>query len=144
MTDRQPMDPTEAFAELSRIKLSETDVDGVLRKIAELAERTVPGSDEVSVTLVRGKGAYTATYTGDVALALDKVQYELGAGPCLDAAASGDSLSLVDMSTETRWPQFAARALEAGIHSSLSMGMPIQENVGGALNIYAVKPDTLS
>jgi GAF domain-containing protein len=142
MTDSQPMDPTEAFAELSRIKLSETDVDGVLKKIAELAERTIPGSDQVSVTLVPGKGAYTATYTGDVALALDEIQYQDGSGPCLDAAKSGDSLSLPDMSTERRWPRFAARALEVGIHSSMSMGLPIQENVGGALNIYAVKPDT--
>ena len=45
MTDRQPMDPTDAFAELGRIKLSETDIDGVLTKIAQLAKRTIPGTD---------------------------------------------------------------------------------------------------
>ena len=50
----QPLDPTEAFAALGRIKLAETDLSGVLKKISELAQRTIPGAEEVSVTLVRG------------------------------------------------------------------------------------------
>jgi GAF domain-containing protein len=142
MIDRQPMDPTDAFAELGRIKLSETDIDGVLNKIAGLAKRTIPGTDEVSVTLVRGKGAYTAAYTGEIAVALDEAQYRKGYGPCLDASASGASLSLPEMATESRWPDWAARAREAGVNSSLSIGLPIHETVSGALNIYALKPDT--
>ena len=142
MNDRQHLDPTDAFAELGRIKLSETDIDGVLHKIAQLAQRTIPGTDEVSVTLVRGKGAYTAAFTGDLAVALDEVQYKKGHGPCLAASASGDSLSLPDMATESRWPDWAARAREAGVNGSLSIGLPIHETVSGALNVYALKPDT--
>ena len=142
MTDRQPMDPTDAFAELGRIKLSDTDVDGVLATIATLAKRTIPGTDEVSVTLVRGKGAHTPAFTGDLARDLDETQYRKGHGPCLDAAASGASLSLPDMAAETRWPDFARRALDSGVGSSLSIGLPIHESVSGALNIYAGKPET--
>jgi transcriptional regulator with GAF, ATPase, and Fis domain len=142
MTDSQPMDPTDAFAELGRIKLSETDIDGVLAKIAELAKRTIPGTDEVSVTLIRSGKAFTAAFTGDLARALDEAQYGRGYGPCLDASASGASLSLPDMSSETRWPQWAGNAVSAGVHSSLSIGLPIHETVSGALNVYATKPDT--
>jgi GAF domain-containing protein len=136
------MDPTDAFAELGRIKLSETDVSDVLDKIADLAKRTVPGTDEVSVTLVRGKGAYTAAFTGDLARQLDESQYQLGYGPCLHASASGASLSVPDMAGESRWPEWASRASEAGVGSSLSIGLPIHETVSGALNVYAAKPDT--
>ena len=142
MTDRQPLDPTDAFAELGRIKLSETDIDGVLQKIAELAQGTIPGTDEVSVTLVRGKGAHTAAFTGELAVVLDEVQYKQGYGPCLDASASGASLSVPDMAVESRWPDWAARAQQAGVNSSLSIGLPIHEAVSGALNVYAAKPDT--
>jgi GAF domain-containing protein len=141
MTDNQPLDPTDAFAELGRIKLSETDVDGVLHTIAELARRTIPGTDEVSVTLIRGKGATTAAFTGDLARDLDEVQYRKGHGPCLDAAASGASLCLPDMAAESRWPDWASRALRVGVNSSLSIGLPIHETVSGALNVYATKPD---
>src|SRR5690349_18531295 len=131
MTDRQPMDPTDAFAELGRIKLSETDIDGVLHKIAELAQRTVPGTDEVSVTLVRGQGAYTAAFTGETARSLDECQYELGHGPCLDASRAGTIFTILDLRDERRWPVWAARAQEAGILSSLAIGLPIRETVTG-------------
>ncbi len=141
MTDSEPLDPTDAFAELGRIKLSETDLDGVLHKIAELAKRTIPGTDEVSVTLVRGERASTVAQTGELAVALDEVQYEHGHGPCLDASRSGDSLYLPNMDGETRWPRWTPRAIQAGVNSSLSIGLPIHETVSGALNVYATKPD---
>jgi GAF domain-containing protein len=135
------MDPTEAFTELGRIKLAETDIDGVLTKIADLAKRTIPGAADVSVTLLRGRDAHTAAFTGDLALKLDEWQYERGHGPCLDAAASAATLSVPDMNDEPRWPDWAQRATGAGAGSSLSIGLPVQEQVHGALNIYATKPD---
>lgn len=140
MTDDKPADRADAFAELGRIKLNETDLDGVLDKVAESALRTLPGAAEVSVTLVRGDSPQTAVFTGQVARKLDEAQYQLGYGPCLEAAAVAVTLSLPDMARETRWPDFARRALAAGIHSSLSVGLPVHEDVTGALNIYASRP----
>ncbi|WP_250036666.1 ANTAR domain-containing protein [Paractinoplanes maris] len=139
MTDDKPVDPADAFAELGRIKLSEIDLQGVLRKIADLAKRTVPGAAEVTVTLVQGERAQTAAFTGDVALALDETQYRLGHGPCLEASAGAGTLSLPDMARESRWPDFARRALDAGVHSSLSVGLPVHADVTGALNVYATR-----
>jgi GAF domain-containing protein len=108
--------------------------------VAHVAKRTVPGAEEVSVTLIDKKEAYTAAYTGQLALDLDELQYGKGYGPCLDAAAAATTLSLPDMTTEDRWPDWAARALQAGAHSSLSIGLPMHEQITGALNIYATEP----
>jgi hypothetical protein len=128
----QSIDPVDAFAELGRIKLSETDLPGVLTRIAELAKATIPEVTEASVTLVRGGNAYTAAFTGQVALDLDERQYEDGRGPCLDAAYGGVTVAVADTTAETRWPDWAARATATGVHSSLSIGLPIQEAVVGA------------
>jgi GAF domain-containing protein len=136
-----PLDPTEAFALLGRIKLSETDLPGVLNQIAELAQRTVPGAEEVSVTLVRTDAAYTAAYTGEIALILDEWQYDQGRGPCLDAAQAAAVVPVPDTAADQRWPDWAARARAAGVHSSLSIGLPIQDAVVGALNVYGTKPE---
>ncbi|MFC6022861.1 ANTAR domain-containing protein [Plantactinospora solaniradicis] len=135
------LDTTEAFAELGRIKLGDTNLAGVLDRIAELAKRSIPGAEEVSVTLIRGDDAYTAAFTGQLALRLDESQYQKGHGPCLDAAQSGATMSVPDMSSETRWPDWAARARTEGALSSMSIGLPIQEAVVGALNVYGAKPD---
>jgi GAF domain-containing protein len=137
-----PLDPIEAFGLLGRIKLGDTDLDGVLSQIAELARRTVPGAAEVSVTLIRSTGAQTAAFTGDLALSLDERQYEQGIGPCLEAADIAGVVSVSDTATDDRWPEWAARARAQGIYSSLSIGLPIRDSVFGALNIYGSKPDT--
>jgi GAF domain-containing protein len=141
VAERHSIDPTDAFAELGRIKLNETDLDGVMYKVAELAKRTVTGVDEASVTLMRGKNAYTAAYTGELALALDERQYAEGGGPCLDAAVGTSMVSLPDLSREERWPKYIAQAIEAGVRSSLSVGLPVHEQIIGALNMYALEPD---
>ena len=125
-----------AFAELGRIKLGETDLDGVLDRVAVLARQTIPGAGEVSITLVRGRGAYTAAFTGELALQLDEQQYENGDGPCLTAATEKATVSVPDVAAEKRWPDWAARAGELGAGSSLSVGLPILEDVSGALNVY--------
>jgi GAF domain-containing protein len=141
MTQVQHMEPADAFAHLGRIKLSETDLSGVFQQIADLAKRTIPGASEVSVTLVQNKDAHTPAFTGDLALALDESQYKLSHGPCLDAAASASTQHVADMISESRWPDWTVRACEAGAHGSLSIGLPVQEALTGALNIYATKPD---
>jgi transcriptional regulator with GAF, ATPase, and Fis domain len=141
MATTEPMDPTDAFGQLGRIKLSDTDLNGVLDTIAALAKRTIPGAEEVSVTLVRDGKPRTAAFTGELAVNLDESQYETGHGPCLEAAATATTVSVPEIASETRWPQWTPRALDGGALSSLSIGLPIREKVTGALNIYATKPE---
>ncbi|PWR09239.1 histidine kinase [Micromonospora acroterricola] len=131
-----PLDLTEALIRLGRIKHDEGDLDVVLATIVEVAKGTIPRADEVSVTLVQGSDAHTAAYTGELALTLDLWQYELGRGPCLDAATTGTAMLVPDVAVEERWPEWAARAHRHGLASSLSIGLPIQEAVVGALNVY--------
>jgi GAF domain-containing protein len=141
MSSDAPMDPNEAFAQLGRIKLSESDLNAVLNTIADLAKHTIPGANEVSVTLLRNEVPQTAAFTGDLALVMDESQYESGYGPCLEASVTSTTVSVPDMAGENRWPRWTARAVENGVNSSLSIGLPVQETVAGALNIYATKPD---
>lgn len=141
MTDPAPMDPHQAFAELGRIRLSDTDLNTVLNTLAALAKRTVPGADEVSVTLIRANRAVTAAFTGELARQMDESQYERGYGPCLDASAAAATRSLPDMARERRWPDWTRLAAEHGVGSSLSIGLPVQDAVTGALNVYSTKPE---
>ncbi|MET8359772.1 GAF and ANTAR domain-containing protein [Micromonospora sp. NPDC005171] len=117
------MDPNAAIFELGQIKLGETDLSGVLTQVSELARRTIPGAEEVSVTLIKQEGAHTAAFSGEMALRLDELQYEYGQGPCLAAARESAVVSVPNMSEEVRWPRWAARAVQGGAHSSLSIGL---------------------
>jgi GAF domain-containing protein len=141
MSETHRLAAAEAFARLGRIKLGETDLDGVLKTIAELAKATVPGADEVSVTLVPATGPATAACTAELALRLDEAQYRRGHGPCLDAAATLQTLATPHTESESRWPDWAGRAVDAGVRSALAVGLPVEDGVTGAINVYSVAPD---
>ncbi|HEX8344910.1 MAG TPA: GAF and ANTAR domain-containing protein [Actinoplanes sp.] len=141
MTDQMLMQPTDAFAELGRIRFHEMPFDDVLTRLADLAKRTVPGADEVSVTLVGPGGAHTAASTGALPLTVEAWQYEHGHGPCLAASAANITVRVPDVAGESRWPDWAEHAIHAGAHSCLSVGLPLHESVTGALNVYATGPD---
>lgn len=129
----------QAIAELARIDFARHDLNGVLGETAALARSALVDGGEASFTLLRGSVAYTAAFTGEPALTLDETQYEVGYGPCLDAATAGESFLIEDTGTEDRWPVFATHALAAGVHSSMSLALPVQDGITGALNVYSPK-----
>ena len=138
--DRGREEPLAAFAELSKIMLGERSLDETLGRIAALARDTVPDIDEVSVTLVDRERANTVVFTGQLALHLDERQYQHGAGPCLDAAVTGETV-VVDVADDSLYPDFAHSARRAGVTHSVSVGLPVPQRVVGALNLYASTPD---
>jgi GAF domain-containing protein len=140
LTFSQPTQPSDAFAQLARIKPRETSLRDIFQRVVDLAGSTIPGVTKASVTVVQGKDAHTPACTGGLALAFDESQYALGEGPCLQAAATTTIESVSDMATESRWPGWTAGALRAGARSSLSIGLPSHATGGGSLNLYATDP----
>lgn len=133
------LQPQEAFDELARITLADHSLDSVMQKVCDLAKRTVPAVDEVSVTLLEGGKARTVAYTGEIALQLDERQYERGYGPCLDGIEANEPVHIASMRTEQRWPAYVAAAWEHGAGSSLTMPIPLLREVAAALNMYATR-----
>jgi GAF domain-containing protein len=142
MTDAPVPLSIHALAELGRIDFRENDLEAVLGRVAALAKQIIPGTSDASVTLIQDGVATTAVYTGKTALALDERQYEEHRGPCLDAAAGSTIFGIPDMAADDRWEKFAAAAVAEGVHSSLSVGIPVQEALVGALNLYSTEPNT--
>jgi GAF domain-containing protein len=136
--------PASTTTALLGIELSRRPLEEVLQQIVDIAKDTVPGADEVSNTLVRDDKGWTSAYTGRLALDADELQYERGYGPCMDAGRTGTVLLVDDMRTETRWPDYTARVTARGVLSSLSVPLPIQTDVIGALNCYSREPSAFS
>jgi GAF domain-containing protein len=134
----------DLLRDLTRIALADRPVGDVLAEIVQVAERGIPAADSVSITLLRGEDPFTAAYSGELALHADEMQYERGYGPCLDAGRGGVVLRVDDMHTEQRWPDYAAQVLQHGVRSSLSIPLPFQSAVIGALDIYSTTPNAFA
>jgi GAF domain-containing protein len=125
------------LAELGRFVVGEVSLEGAMLRIASAAKVLLEPVDEASITFVRGEAAWTAASTGNLATQLDEAQYDLGRGPCVDAASGGVRVSIPDLATDERWIEYGRRAVAAGAGSSLSLPFPVQEHVLAALNLYA-------
>jgi GAF domain-containing protein len=93
------------------------------------------------VSLLVADKATSPVYTGQLALDCDESQYGRGYGPCLHAATSGQLTEIADTHSETRWADYCRRAAERGARGSLSVPLPVSEQLAGALNIYVREPD---
>jgi GAF domain-containing protein len=134
--------PDDALDRLGRIRLADHSMRSLLGEIASLAQQSLPGRLEASVTLLTGDNPVTAVYTDQLALDLDQTQYGVGHGPCLHAAAEGETVEVEDTRSDSRWRDFLDVAVARGCGSSLSLPLPLHEGVSGALNIYARRPAT--
>jgi len=135
-----PIDPTGAVAELYRVVGSDQELSKTLEDVVALTKRRITGADEVSITLVRHENAHTVAATGPLAVHLDELQYEQGFGPCLDAGRLNEKQHIEDATVEARWPAYVRKARRQGMRSSLSVPLPVESYLVGALNVYSVTP----
>jgi len=133
---------TETFAEIARSLLAEDDVQKTLQKIVDLAVETIDGCDYAGITFLKGKKVDTPAASHDIPRIVDAIQYETGEGPCLSAIKDHEVFQSGDLGTESRWPDFAARAKrETGVTSMLSFRLFVAGDTMGALNLYSKAGD---
>jgi GAF domain-containing protein len=125
---------------LAGVVLVDRRFDEILTEITTIARQAMPGPKAASITLIRGEKAFTVAHDGQMAVDADELQYERGYGPCLDAGRAGQVFLIDDMRTEQRWPAYARDASQHGVGSSLSVPLPFQGAMIGALNTYADRP----
>ena len=128
------------LSELARELQADLTTEMLLHHIAMAAVTEVPGAQYAGITLVTGKEFSTAAASGELVERLDRMQYQTGEGPCLDAARHHQTVRCNDLRTEGRWPRFAREATGLSVLSVLSFQLFAGDDSFGALNIYATKP----
>ncbi len=136
-----PVDLDVAVLEdLASIVLDSAPLGLVLQRLARIAERAIPGAAAVSVTVVRGRTASSAGFTGPVAAALAERPYEAGFGPCLHAAATGTEVVIADAASSAAFPGFAELAARHGIGSVVAIGFAVAGPATAVMNVYSTGP----
>lgn len=132
-------DSDRVFGSLPRELAVPEDSDEVLRLVVEAAVLEVDGATAAGITLITKHGFSTPAFTSDLVMAIDKVQYAAGEGPCVMAAS--EEIAVVradDLATDERWPVFGERAVALGVRSMVSFQLYAdQDGTIGALNLYS-------
>src|SRR4051812_22995347 len=99
------------FAQMSMDLQSQPDVQETLAGIASYAQESLD-ADHVGIHIVQAKKIETAAATDPVIEHADKMQTDLGEGPCLQAVWSHDTFLVHDTATDERWPRFGPLAAQ--------------------------------
>ncbi len=136
MTEEQLLDTLRRMAD----GLTPGDLDHTLERITAAAVEVLPGAHYASITVLHEDGRLeTAAPTDDMLLGLDAAQYELREGPCYEAAVDDTFVTSPHLAADERFPQYAARAVEAGVRAQAGLRLfdTPKPRSRGALNLYS-------
>jgi GAF domain-containing protein len=125
------------FTELARALASAPDEDTRLKVAVEAAVDLVTRCDHAGVTINEHGRLVTRASSDDLVCRANKLQTELGEGPCLDVRRDQNTLVSPALAVERRWPVWAPRVhAELGVDSMMSLLIYNDEQSFGALSLY--------
>jgi transcriptional regulator with GAF, ATPase, and Fis domain len=138
-------DLVESLTDLARALTETESVRDTLQSILALALRSIPGCHAASITVLDAKEQpSTIAATDEKTYELDRRQYLLHDGPCMDAARRQQVHRWNLHDAEQRWPEFTHLAEELGLRSYLAAGLGLAGRRLGALNLSSHDIDGFS
>ena len=138
--------PGERRLRILRLLVGSGPPDLGTKRLCEVCAE-VTGASGAGIMLMSGdvpRGSLCTT--NEVSALIERLQYDLGEGPCVEAFREDRPVGEPDLARVgmPRWPAFTGPALAAGVRAVF--GFPLQVGAVrlGALNLYSDGPGSLS
>jgi diguanylate cyclase (GGDEF)-like protein len=140
-TDRQLADVLSEFA---RTMATDFPIQGILDHLVLRIVDILPITG-AGVTLISPTTApHDVAASDDAALCFERLQTEIGEGPCLTAYQTGVAVSVPDLRRAKGFETFGKRATEAGLAAIFTFPLRKRDGQLGALDLYRDTPGPLS
>ena len=145
MTEQREHDIIESFIGFADRLIDDVDVLDLTTELAADCARLLD-VEAVGLLLADPGGVlHLLAATSEEARKLEAFQLQRDEGPCLDCYHTGESVSVVDLRTETqRWPRFTAVAASEGFASVHAIPMRLRQERLGALGLFGATPGALN
>ena len=113
-------------------------INELLTELAMLAAgQQGGGGASCGIVLLVGGLPSAIAWSDELAARVELIQQAIPHGPCLSAMRTGQVAGVEDTAQPGQWAEFGARAAAAGVGSSLSVPLTVDDRPVGALNLYA-------
>ena len=134
---------SEVMSEFARTMVTDFPIQSILDQLVARIVDVLPITS-AGVTLISpGRDPHFIAASDDDALRYEKLQSELGEGPCTDAYGEDAPVSVPDLTKDTRFPIFGPRAVELGLAAVFTFPLHHGEKCLGALDLYRESPGEL-
>ncbi|WP_425412803.1 GAF and ANTAR domain-containing protein [Micromonospora humi] len=144
MTDDLGVLETAALLrELTAGLIAVADFDQALDRLVRIARDAVPGVDCCGFTALRAGEPAGVAASDPHRAELDDLRHGPDT-PALTAIRRREMIIAGGLVDETRWPVWSARARALGVRGVISAPVDVDEQVIGAINLYAQSPEALT
>ncbi len=136
----QHLSVAAALARASMTINASRTVDETLEAIVHATRSSLPEFAHVSVSVRNGAGRFeTSAGTDELAFDLDRVQYDLGEGPCVEAIESEPVVAVPHLRHDQRWPRYVQAAADRGVRSQVAVRLFTRNRHVAGLNLYSTE-----
>jgi diguanylate cyclase (GGDEF)-like protein len=124
------------LSDFARTLLTDFPLQGILDQLVERIPEVLPITGAGITLISTGLAPQYIAASNEDALRYERLQTELGEGPCLWAFRTGEAVSIPDLTVDTRFPRFGPAALDAGMAAVFTF--PLWHGTAriGALDLY--------
>jgi GAF domain-containing protein len=134
------VDLAEMFGELAVDLHDAEGIEPTVAAVLEFAVTTFKCTDAGIALIGPGDRVRIGDVTAPVIEQLYQSQLDGGKGPLIDAAAGSAAVLVDDTGTDSRWPEWAERAVAAGIGTALHLPMLTDAHKVGVLSFFHTEP----
>jgi diguanylate cyclase (GGDEF)-like protein len=127
---------SSVLSEFARVMITDFPIQGILDRLVERIVEVLPVTAAGVTLITLGSAPKYIAASDESALAHERLQSDLGMGPCSMAFDTGEAVSVPDMAAEQRFGAFAPAAAASGLAAVFAF--PLRHGAGclGALDLY--------
>ena len=133
---------TKLSTTLYDLLVEDREIPDLLNDLARLSAEHFREDQDVDcgIILRRDKKSVVVASSSARAEQMDEMQMGFGDGPCLQALATQEIVTVPDVRTEERWPEYMGVVRDHGLGSALAIPMRLGEVGQAAMNLYTLRP----
>jgi diguanylate cyclase (GGDEF)-like protein len=134
---------SDVLSEFARTLVTDFPIQAILDHLVGRIVDVLPVTGAGVSLISPGEDPWYVAASDEMALRFEKLQSELGQGPCVAAYESGEAVSIPDLSKDDRFPEFGAAAVDEGLRAIFTFPLRQGQQQLGALDLYRDRPGPL-
>jgi diguanylate cyclase (GGDEF)-like protein len=127
---------SNVLSDFARTMITDFPIQAILDSLVTRIVEILPISAAGVTLIAEGKAPRYIAASDESALRFERLQTELGEGPCLSAFESGRPVAVPDLTEDATFPLFAPAAVKAGLCAVFTFPLRHGDTQLGALDLY--------
>lgn len=131
------------LGEFARTMITDFPIQRILDRLVDRIVDVLPITSAGVTLIAEGATPHYIAASDDSARRFERLQTEIGEGPCLESFHTGHPVALPDLAMDDRFPRFSPAGVEAGLAAVFTFPLFHGHDRFGALDLYRDTPGDL-